>query len=635
MNPHDYLFIAVLGGLFAGLDAFGIGANDVANSFATSVGSRSLTLLQACLIASVCEFLGAILLGASVSDTIKGGLLKATVFQSFNPVANAYFQAPESLMLVMQCALIGSSSWVLIATFFGLPVSTTHSIVGAILGAGMAGFGPAVVQWDNPAAADISKRGVLSIVLGWFISPVLAGGIAAFIFGLVKYTVLVWDSAYKRALYTIPLFFFGTFAINIFFIIYKGAPANADLSQMSLGLAAGISLAVGGGIAILSAIFLVPILNKRIKSSGLTKDSKSVFYGLGIFQKPTPPAEVSPSSSLESPVTKPTSDKPETTQIVYVAAAEGIKDGKAAPEQLPTADQPADFGSFEPKPKGFFAKAKAAALHGVTVDVVGYSDDMHDMHSRAKHYDARAEALYSFLQVCTACFASFAHGSNDVANAVGPFSAIMDVYETGKLPVRCGYASLQGKLVTAGAWESIDAQGKKVASVYQTQVKNTVCGQPWVDSTGVLGTAGASFAAGSFSDAKVPVPVWILAFGGGMIVLGLATWGYNIMRVLGNKLTYQSPSRGFSMELGATFTVLLASKLGLPVSTTQCITGATLGVGLMNLDLHAVNWLLFAKVFFGWALTLPFAGLTAGLFFGYANNTPNLGTSIGVAGWRS
>jgi sodium-dependent phosphate transporter len=142
---------------------------------------------------------------------------------------------------------------------------------------------------------------------------------------------------------------------------------------------------------------------------------------------------------------------------------------------------------------------------------------------RAVQYDNNTEHLYSFLQVMTACTASFAHGSNDVANAVGPYAAIYHIWSTS---------------------------------------------QP----------------AGKNSN----MPIWILVFGGAMIVIGLATYGYNIMRVLGNRLTLHSPSRGFSMELGAGITVILASQYAIPVSTTMCITGATLGVALCNGDCESL-----------------------------------------------
>eukprot|EP00276_Gloeochaete_wittrockiana_P002655 CAMPEP_0184674082 /NCGR_PEP_ID=MMETSP0308-20130426/87042_1 /TAXON_ID=38269 /ORGANISM="Gloeochaete witrockiana, Strain SAG 46.84" /LENGTH=708 /DNA_ID=CAMNT_0027121649 /DNA_START=129 /DNA_END=2255 /DNA_ORIENTATION=- len=641
MNPQDYVWIAVIGGIFAAADAFGIGANDVANAFATSVGSRVLKLYQAVLIASVCEFLGALLLGASVTDTIRGGIIKATAFQTYNSGINAYIQAPELLMLLMQCALIGSSIWLNLATYLEFPVSTTHSIVGAIAGAGVAGFGPYAVKWNDESVTDISKKGIVSIVIGWFIAPVLAAGWAACFFLLTKYVVLVWDSAYKRALWFVPIFFFITFSINSFFIIWKGAPASADLTNMSTETATAISLGIGAGAGLIAGLIFVPLMRRRIAQLGLVKDSPHVYYGLSLLSWKGPAVVVNEE-------VKPMDEKVIKVDPIGAPGSTVVNVVDAAP--------PKKNGFL-----GFLGKAKEAALHGVSVDVISYSDDLHQMHEHSKKYDARAEALFSFLQVMTCAFASFAHGSNDVANAIGPFSAIMDIYYTGKLPVSCSYTSLQNVLLktnlpaatpdptsgkTPNAWEgdfdSVANPNKR--SIYQTSIRNAVCSKNWPvpdELVTALGKAvsvdaktGLNVAiAGSFGDAKVPVPVWILIFGGGMIVLGLSTWGYNIIRVLGNRLTYHSPSRGYSMELGATFTVLTASKLGLPVSTTQCITGATLGVGLMNFDVKAVNWLLFARIFFSWMITVPAAALMSGLVYGYATHTPNLGI-IGVSSWR-
>jgi sodium-dependent phosphate transporter len=157
-----------------------------------------------------------------------------------------------------------------------------------------------------------------------------------------------------------------------------------------------------------------------------------------------------------------------------------------------------------------------------------------EMLQHTKQYSNDTEHLYSFLQVMTSCTQAFAHGSNDVANAIGPFAAIYYIWHTG-LP----------------------------------------------------------------TDKNTDTPVWMLAFGGAMIVIGLATYGYNMMISLGNKITLHSPSRGFSMEFGASITVILASQFGIPVSTTMCIVGATTGVGVMSGGFKAVNWLHIVKIFAG------------------------------------
>lgn len=121
---------------------------------------------------------------------------------------------------------------------------------------------------------------------------------------------------------------------------------------------------------------------------------------------------------------------------------------------------------------------------------------------------------------------------------------------------------------------------------------------------------------------KPEVPLWILAYGGAGIVIGLWTYGYNIMRNLGNRLTLHSPSRGFSMELGSAVTVVLATRLSLPVSTTQCIVGATMGVAFCNGDLKALNWRMVGWCYGGWIFTLPIAGIISGCLMAIIINAP-------------
>jgi phosphate/sulfate permease len=180
----------------------------------------------------------------------------------------------------------------------------------------------------------------------------------------------------------------------------------------------------------------------------------------------------------------------------------------------------------------------------------------------APKWESKTESMYITLNVITSCIQSFAHGSNDVANAIGPLSTIYFIYDTN---------------------------GTKIP--------------------------GAS---------NAPVELWQLAFGAAGIVLGLWFYGFNIMRVLGNNLTYQSPTRGFCMDVGSAITVLIASKEGFPISTTQCITGATVGVGIANGEWRAVNWWLFAKIFAGWAVTLPVAGTLAGVIYAFIAYGPRL-----------
>jgi sodium-dependent phosphate transporter len=181
-----------------------------------------------------------------------------------------------------------------------------------------------------------------------------------------------------------------------------------------------------------------------------------------------------------------------------------------------------------------------------------------EMHAAAFQRGSMVEDMFQFMQLSTCCFFSLSHGANDVANAVGPFSAVWMVYSTGK------------------AVES-----------------------------------------------KAPTPTWILVYGGLALDIGILTMGHQIMKALGNRLTLQSPSRGFCIELGAMFTVMIASKLGIPVSTTHCITGSTFAVGLCNGNLNAVNWKLFAVIYAGWILTCPAAGVVTGLVYWAVASAPH------------
>ena len=205
--------------------------------------------------------------------------------------------------------------------------------------------------------------------------------------------------------------------------------------------------------------------------------------------------------------------------------------------------------------------------HGSSVDVHAMQaqtgtkegDRMQAMYNVAKQYDNDTEYAYTFMQVMTSCTASFAHGANDLSNAIGPFSVI---YYT---------------------WKS---------------------GMP----------AGKS----------ANVEIWMLCYGAATLVLGLATYGYNIMAVLGNRITLISPSRGFTMELGASITVILASQYGIPVSTTMCITGATIGVSLCNGDWRATNWRQIGWIYLGWIGTIVIVMTASACLLAIVINAPRL-----------
>ncbi|KAI5792346.1 phosphate transporter [Pyronema domesticum] len=568
LPQYDWIFALAM--IFAFLDAWNIGANDVANSFATSVSSRSLTMRQAMMIATVMEFTGAVTVGARVSDTIRTKIVGV----------DAFVDQPAVLALGMLCALIGSSTWLTIATSLGLPVSTTHCITGGVIGFGIATVGASGVSWSW------NDKGVAQIVASWVIAPGIAGVFAAIIFLITKYGVLKRSNPLKWGFVMVPIYFGITSGILTMLIVWKGA-ASLDLDHWGAGQIAGTIFGVAGGVVLMVCLFFLPWLHRKLAMDDWTMRWYHLFLGPMLLKRgpvPDPPegfnvqivqdyyAGHATREDLEAmrlnedtianmehfKATKEAQINGAETNAHGVTKEAHITDGKALGDV-----EKADAGPWY-LPKNLPKAIWKAFMHGVDKDIIAeqsrggsrLAGNILDMHARAAHFDNKAEHLYSFLQVLTAATSSFAHGANDVSNAIGPLSTIYLVWNSGHI------------------------------------------------------------------SKKSPVPIWVLCYGGAGIVIGLWTYGYNIMRNLGNRLTLQSPTRGFSMELGSAVTVVMATRLALPVSTTQCIVGATMGVALCNGDYKALNWRMVAWCYSGWLLTLPIAGLISGCLMGIIINAP-------------
>jgi len=402
-----YLGLAAAFGLFM---AWGIGANDVANAMATSVGAKALTIKQAILVAAIFEFTGAFLAGGQVTATIRKGIIDASDING----------NPELLIYGMLAALLAAGVWLLVASKNGWPVSTTHSIVGAIVGFAAVGIGVESVHW--------SKVG--TIAASWIVSPVLSGFLAFFIFMSVQKLILGKKDPLKYARKYVPFYIF----------------------------AVGFILA------------LVTLL-KGLKHVGL---------------------DLTP------------------LQAVMIAALSG-------------------------------AVTMAIGIFAISKIKIDPDED-------AKFRFTNVEKIFGILMIFTACGMAFAHGSNDVANAVGPVAAIVSIVKTG-----------------------VVAQTSSLAT-------------------------------------------WILLLGAVGIVLGLATYGWRVMRTVGKKITELTPSRGFAAELAAASTVVIASGTGLPVSTTHTLVGAVLGVGIAR-GIGAINLRVVRNIMLSWVITLPAGGILAILFF--------------------
>ncbi|MCK4926754.1 inorganic phosphate transporter, partial [Candidatus Aerophobetes bacterium] len=231
MIVSPVLLVAIFAGFYM---AVNIGANDVANSMGTSVASGALTLRKAVVVAGVCNFVGAVLLGVYVTDTVRKGII--------NP---AYFAPnPNVLIYGMIAVLLGAGGWVSIATYLKLPVSTTHSIVGALIGFGLLGAGIQGIQWKVVGA----------IILSWFISPIGGAGISYLLFTIIKRKILDTPSPLK-ALGRIGPFFVGLVLFVIgFAVVYGVSKRLLGSSQFSYVLGIAGAIAIIGGLA--SYIFL-------------------------------------------------------------------------------------------------------------------------------------------------------------------------------------------------------------------------------------------------------------------------------------------------------------------------------------------------------------------------------------------
>ncbi|MNF33528.1 Sulfate permease CysP [compost metagenome] len=409
----DYgLVLLLLACLFGFFMAWGVGANDVANAMGTSVGSKALTIKQAILIAMVFEFAGAYLAGGEVTETIKNGIVDASMI------------TPDLMVLGMMSALLAAGTWLLIATSRGWPVSTTHSIVGAVIGFAAVGVSVEAVQWSA----------VGPIVASWVVTPVLSGLVAFGLFMSVQKLIINTDNPFLNAKRFVPLYMFATGFMVAIMTLTKG------LKHIGLELNSNQSLLLAAGVGALVMLLGIALLS-RIKI-----------------------------------------------------------------------DEEAD--------KDF-------------------------------HY-ASVEKVFAVLMVFTACSMAFAHGANDVANAVGPLAAIVGVIQSG------------GDL-----------------------------------------TIGA----------KSAVPGWVLLLGAVGIVVGLATYGYKVIATIGKEITELTPSRGFAAELATASTVVCASAIGLPVSTTHTLVGAVLGIGIAR-GIGALNLGVIGSIFMSWLITLPAgAGLSILFFF--------------------
>ena len=396
--------VLIIGYIFGFYMAWNIGANDVANSMASAVGAKAITIRQALFIAGILNVVGAVFIGSHVTDTIRKGIVATTVMSD-----------PHLALLGALSALLAASLWVSFATWRSLPVSTTHSIVGAMIGFGIVAGGFSVIQWGKLGA----------VVLSWVISPGFSLVIGYATFKVIVNLILSKKDPFRQALRLSPWFI----GLAVFVVVLS------FLFKTPLGS----SLAIGAPSALLIAL----------ASSGL----------VGYAGK---------------------------RLLIHFLSGLGQNGGE--------------------------------------------------------------EEVFRRIQIGTSCYVALAQGANDVANAIGPLAVIYFLVKTGGI------------------------------------------------------------------GDKVPVPTFLLLFGGVGIACGIGMAGHRVMETIGSKITTLTNTRGFSVDFAAATTVLIASKLGLPVSTTHAAVGGVMGVGLAR-GLEAVNFRIIFQIIIYWVLTVPAAALTSIVIF--------------------
>lgn len=590
-SVENYRWMVIVGGILAFAMAWGIGANDVANAFATSVGAGSISLPVACLIAAVMEFGGALLLGGQVTDTVRKKMINVDIFDPNSATGAA--NGPEMLMTGFLVSLFSATIWLVMATFLALPVSTTHSIIGSIVGVGLAYRGGSAVVWipeDTNGLANL--KGVVGVIVSWVVSPVLSGIIAVIVFLLVRTLILRNKEPYRAGVLFMPILFGVTIAMAIFFIIYKGDKRFKISDKVGVGGSVGIALGAGAVVALFSWFFIVPLAKNAV----------------------------------------------ERWEARQIDMSKDVEAARAREEKSKQMNQ---------------ALSKVGI--NLTIDEE-LSDDVVRIHENVEKFDIKTERLFTWVQVFTAAIDAFAHGANDVANSIAPFSSIFQLHRnSGVISTRKTSKFEKDGTFSAG---SLDGQsfedgdkipdGKSYCGTVNKE-KYFACKSSddlvfpaltpeqsgaesqefsLYDEDGVFTKTQVCYTACSdrnyakYGSFKQDVELWILAMGGVGIVVGLAMWGYRIIQAIGVKLTKLTPSRGFSIEIGAAITVLIASEIGIPVSTTHCQVGATMGVGLVEVKASTVNWKQFFFICVGWVFTVLFTGFLAAMLFLVITRSP-------------
>lgn len=475
--PQYHFILFILASVFGIFMAFNIGGNDVANSFGTSVGAKTITIKQALIIAAIFELSGAIFAGGEVTKTIRSGIVSLP-----NELDPMFF------VIIMLSALLSSGLWIFIATKKGLPVSTTHSIVGGIVGASVTmGF---LSVGGGEALSMVKWSEILKIAVSWVISPVLGGVVAYIIFAYIDKKILQPSKILNKQVKDIK-----KERKNFkeeYFSDLKEKPLEEQVKE-------------------LSAIVLDDLDDKE-KEESLYKNK------LKEFREKEKAVDVFSLFRIHMPVLAGIGAMAIASMFLF----KGLNNVSTL---------------------GLLQNLWIVAILGV----IGYITTYAIVKIvRKTELDKTADRLFSWFQIFTASSFAFSHGANDIANAVGPFAGILDALKNNAI------------------------------------------------------------------NASSPVPFAIMAMFGIALVVGLWFLGKEVISTVGSKLAEIRPTTGFSAELGASLVILVATWLGIPVSSTHILIGAVLGIGVYN---HNANWGTMKPIGLAWIITLPAAAIMSAVVF--------------------
>lgn len=693
---HAYLWVVVVGGIFSFLVACGNGANDLANSFGTSYGSRVMTLLQIIILASICEFSGAVGLGSGVTKTISSGIARGSVFAD----------EPDILMYGFLCTVISTAFWLFLATWKDLTVSSHQSIAGSIMGFALVYGGGNAVIWAARQDEFPYVGGVVPIVLSWIISPPLSAAASMIIYAAIRYLLLQRSYAVRLAVQLFPIIAGLTVFLEFLFIFFIAAQNRLTWSPSQSTWVAAL-IGVGAGVL---CIPLMPLLRRAINTMVSDAIAASQESGLtvknamrNILAKGRPYVDGGNQSTAPHPAGGGKSRFCDPTHTG------GLTDQGEAMEQplvysIDNKNTDAALGSRQEHDSHAIHYANDAIIMSGNAAVYVHSSPIHDnnhhhhnnnddihnnsnnnrnrvglggtssMNSQAspsagegaKPLEAPPAAVGAVVSADDCSGADEPHTGEDGVVGMTREETAMNsrggvghrhralghtrsthtdsrrshsTHESDDAEAAGGHAKTQPSTAadtvnvsSRGHWKEMELEDEYDASgvrlfdpraeyifrylqIFTAASMSLAHGANDVsNSIGPFSAIHQIYNTGNVA-ATSTVPLWLLCMGGAGIIVGLSTYGLNIMRLLGEKLAFITPARGFAAELATALVVSFATIYSLPVSTTQCVTGAVIGVNILDVGFKGLKWNIIIRVYLGWVATLLISGaISAALF---------------------